>query len=433
MLVTFKQETTGRAGKPQLNLHMNFNSKNQIWDDGDNVYQYDAAGNLFQDGTHGYVYDLENRITCVGVDINGNCTTTSTYYFYDAAGQRVGKQQANTLEDYVYDPEGHITSVYSNGSTSAFRAELYTPQGRHVSTWNPGANNGPLFYNFADWLGTERVRTDSSGIAREWCTDTPYGMNLTCTPSTDLSPMHFTGKERDYESNLDYFGARFNASNLGRFMTPDWSASPQGVPYADFSDPQTLNLYSYVRNNPLSHADADGHCAEDFCIGEALAVAAFAAYIASPAGQQTIRNGVEALASTPSLIRNLFASKSNNSPPPPSGSGQNSQTNSQSQSTPATPGGPNKDNKKTEHGEQRANEAREGDAHRDVGDANRVVQQGQQYTDSDTGNNVSVRGNRVVITNENGEEVSQFKNTRANTQQRVTSGRWVPKPKPGSK
>jgi RHS repeat-associated protein len=50
----------------------------------------------------------------------------------------------------------------------------------------------------------------------------------------------FTGKKRDSESGLDYFGARFNASNLGRYMTPDWSASPEPVPYANLDDPQTL-------------------------------------------------------------------------------------------------------------------------------------------------------------------------------------------------
>ena len=55
-------------------------------------------------------------------------------------------------------------------------------------------------------------------------------------------------------------GARYYGSSMGRFMTPDWSAVPVPVPYADMSDPQTLNLYGYVRNNPLSHADADGHC-----------------------------------------------------------------------------------------------------------------------------------------------------------------------------
>lgn len=71
---------------------------------------------------------------------------------------------------------------------------------------------------------------------------------------------HFTGKERDTETTLDYFGARYYASNIGKFLTPDWSAKPIGIPYAEFGDPQTVNLYGYVRNNPISKADADGHC-----------------------------------------------------------------------------------------------------------------------------------------------------------------------------
>src|SRR5258708_18490391 len=79
--------------------------------------------------------------------------------------------------------------------------------------------------------------------------------------STGSDPNHykFTGKERDAESNLDYFGARHYASSLGRFMTPDWSDDPYPVPYADFEVPQTLNLYSYVQNNPSSRQDSTGH------------------------------------------------------------------------------------------------------------------------------------------------------------------------------
>jgi RHS repeat-associated protein len=68
-----------------------------------------------------------------------------------------------------------------------------------------------------------------------------------------------TGKERDTESGLDYFGARYYGNALGRFLTPDWSAKPVTIPYADLHDPQTLNLYGYVGNNPLSRRDADGH------------------------------------------------------------------------------------------------------------------------------------------------------------------------------
>ena len=73
-----------------------------------------------------------------------------------------------------------------------------------------------------------------------------------------LCASHFTGKERDSESGLDYFGARYYASSMGRFMSPDWSAQAEPVPYSKLDDPRTLNLYSYVRNNPLSGVDPDG-------------------------------------------------------------------------------------------------------------------------------------------------------------------------------
>jgi RHS repeat-associated protein len=68
-----------------------------------------------------------------------------------------------------------------------------------------------------------------------------------------------SGKERDVETGLDYFGARYLSSAQGRWTSPDWSPAPEPVPYAKLDDPQTLNLYSYVRNNPLATADADGH------------------------------------------------------------------------------------------------------------------------------------------------------------------------------
>jgi len=64
----------------------------------------------------------------------------------------------------------------------------------------------------------------------------------------------YTGKERDTESGLDYFGARYYASSMGRFSSPD----PSGLFFADPTNPQSLNLYSYVRNNPLSNIDPDG-------------------------------------------------------------------------------------------------------------------------------------------------------------------------------
>lgn len=68
-----------------------------------------------------------------------------------------------------------------------------------------------------------------------------------------------TGKERDQESGLDNFGARYYNSTMGRFMSPDWAVKAAPVPYAKLDNPQTLNLYAYVGNNPLSRTDPTGH------------------------------------------------------------------------------------------------------------------------------------------------------------------------------
>jgi RHS repeat-associated protein len=84
-----------------------------------------------------------------------------------------------------------------------------------------------------------------------------------CAPcfvhSCALIASRYTGKERDAESGLDYFGARYMASTMGRFMSPDWSDDPVAIPYSDLSNPQTLNLYAYAGNNPLKNVDEDGH------------------------------------------------------------------------------------------------------------------------------------------------------------------------------
>ena len=68
-----------------------------------------------------------------------------------------------------------------------------------------------------------------------------------------LCASQFTGKERDSETGLDYFGARYYGSNMGRFTSPDPKPSS-----ARIWDPQSWNRYTYVRNNPLMLVDPDG-------------------------------------------------------------------------------------------------------------------------------------------------------------------------------
>ena len=87
--------------------------------------------------------------------------------------------------------------------------KLYA-DGRHVATYNIGLNM--TFFIHSDWLGTERARSEYNGTLYQTCSSGPFNESLTCqaapgiTNYTDPSTIHFTGKERDTESGLDYFG-----------------------------------------------------------------------------------------------------------------------------------------------------------------------------------------------------------------------------------
>jgi RHS repeat-associated protein len=75
-----------------------------------------------------------------------------------------------------------------------------------------------------------------------------------CASHVCFAAVHFTGKERDTESGNDYFGARYYASSMGRFLSPD----PLSIEMHRLGDPQQLNLYMYGRNNPLKVTDPTG-------------------------------------------------------------------------------------------------------------------------------------------------------------------------------
>lgn len=221
-------------------------------------YSYDAAGNLLNDGTNFYTYDAENRI--IEVQQGSASGAVLATYEYDADGQRVHRTGVTTdtcdsagVRDYVYDLAGHWILEVNNGGTYC-KGEIYAA-GRHLVS----DADGNSIFDHSDWLGTARLRNNyANPTLFETCTSLPFGDALACAGG-DLSTIHFTGKDRDAESGLDNFGARYNASNFGRFMTPDWSGDPDPVPYASMDAPQTLNLYAYVANNPIFITDPDGH------------------------------------------------------------------------------------------------------------------------------------------------------------------------------
>ena len=197
-------------------------------------YAYDAAGNLLSDGMNTMTWDAENRIS----------TVSGATYIYDAQGDRVEKQGASVV-DIVYFG-GHPLARYSAGQWTDL---IYGPTGLLVEV--PGLQNAPPVYRATDHLGTNVGSFLANGTFTEPVDHTPFGQVFTGNTS---DPYLFTGKERDAESGLDYFGARYMSSNMGRFYSPD----PSALSFADPNNPQSFNLYSYVLNNPLIHVDPNG-------------------------------------------------------------------------------------------------------------------------------------------------------------------------------
>lgn len=232
--LTNRSGVTGKTNYEPLSVSATTN--NQL-----TGFTYDAAGNMTQNGSVTYTYDAENRLT----------TTAGVTYTYDGDGQRV-KKSNGTLYWGGTSPD----ALAETNLSGTLLAEYIFFNGKRVARRDA---NGDVRYYFSDHLGSHDVVTGPSGAIVRDTDFYPYGGEA-YSSGTDSNHYKFTGKERDSESGLDEFGARYYASSLGRFMIPDWSTRPAPVPYAYIGNPQTLNLYSYVQNNPLRFIDPDGHC-----------------------------------------------------------------------------------------------------------------------------------------------------------------------------
>jgi RHS repeat-associated protein len=191
---------------------------------------YDNAGNLTVFGAMSVSYDAENRQTAVG----------SNTYSYDGFGLRVGKTTANGSTVYVYDAFGQLAAEYGSATTTSLCKTCYLS---------------------VDHLGSLRLVTDQNGSAIARHDYAPFGQEIPAGigqrslawGASDYVSQKFTGQERDSETNLDFFQARYLSSGLGRFMSPD--------PYnagADLTNPQSWNAYAYVLGNPLNGTDPSG-------------------------------------------------------------------------------------------------------------------------------------------------------------------------------
>lgn len=203
---------------------------------------------MTSDGTNCYTYNDSNQLSKVT-----NCNTSQTIaeYIYDYQGNRIEKKVYNngTLQETVYSPnDGYqTTKLASNGAT--LNTTYYQVNDVNVAQKNP---DGSKDYILTDNLGSTTDLTNQSGAVVETTSYYPYGQ---IRSGGTQSKFLFTGQENDDETGLDYYNSRYYDSSIQRFIQPD-------SVIADVYDPQSLNRYSYVENNPLRYTDPSGHILE---------------------------------------------------------------------------------------------------------------------------------------------------------------------------
>jgi len=222
-----------KCSAPALSLSVNHN--NRITNTG---FSYDAAGNLLGDGTNAYTWDAESRMK----------TAAGVTYLYDGDGKRV-QQSPGTSGGKLYWYGTSSDPLVETDAAGHNCTEFVFFNGKRIARGDP---NGTVFYFFADHLGSSRVVTNATGGIVEDSDYYPFGGERVVVDALN-NPYKFTGKERDGESSLDFFNARYYSSSLGRFLSPD----PDNAGSLE-EDPQRWNGYSYARNNPLLYTDPDG-------------------------------------------------------------------------------------------------------------------------------------------------------------------------------
>ena len=228
--------TVTKCSAPMLSLSVS--TQNRVTNAG---FSYDLAGNLLADGSVQYTWDAESQMK----------TAAGVTYTYDGDGRRVQKSNGKL---YWY---GMGSDPLAESDLSGTMSDEYIFfGGRRIARRKVAS--GEINYYFADLLGSSRIVTSATGVILDDADFLLFGGERPVLSSSGNN-YKFTGKERDPESGLDDFGARYYSSALGRFMSSDWSAVPVPVPYAELTNPQSLNLYAYVKNNPETLTDPDGH------------------------------------------------------------------------------------------------------------------------------------------------------------------------------
>src|SRR6185437_12931759 len=155
-------------------------------------YSYDIPGNMINDGSHAYTFDAENRVTKVD--------STAATYTYNPLGNRVRKDAGSNSTEYFYFGSEIIAEL--NAASGQFTNYVYF-NGQRVARRDP---SGSVFYYFTDLVHSSSVVSDSSGAIKSESDFYPWGGELQIVNNDPGNHYKFTSKERDSESQLDYFG-----------------------------------------------------------------------------------------------------------------------------------------------------------------------------------------------------------------------------------
>jgi RHS repeat-associated protein len=227
------------TGCTQDSLSVSSTTGNQISASG---ISYDASGNMLTDNINTYGWNAESELkSAAGVN-----------YTYDGDGDRLEKSSG---ELYWHGAGGQILD--ESNLSGNFTNEYVFFSAERIAMRN--VSSGTIYYYAEDMLGSSRTIVQAGQTSLCYDADfTPFGTERVVNESCSSS-YKFEGKERDTETGNDDFDARYYSYRFGRWLSSDWSSTPVPVPYANLSNPQSLNLYAMVSDNPETFADLDGH------------------------------------------------------------------------------------------------------------------------------------------------------------------------------
>ncbi|HEX3028224.1 MAG TPA: SpvB/TcaC N-terminal domain-containing protein [Clostridia bacterium] len=222
--------------------------------------EYDNSGNLIlHDMEKNYFWDYSDRlVSFINRPTNSMNSSVEAHYLYSSDGTRVKKWvktgAAAKIESTVYIDGNFEHHSWKEGNQTKQNNHVKAEDGNHGAVvWRTGDSYpddaGPeTQFHLGDHLGSSNVVTDKEGgwINREEYT--PYGE--TSFGGFSKKCYRYNGKERDNESGLYYYGARYYAPFAARWLNCDPLGMVDG-----------LNLYSYVRNNPMVFNDPTGMAA----------------------------------------------------------------------------------------------------------------------------------------------------------------------------